>query len=258
MADLVAVPPSPTGIYRLSRGIDPFAPPSWDYAKDDGTFGNRFDDPTGSTGRAPKKRFRAIYCATQRIATFGETLARFRVSPSLLAALDAIEDEESTEQALAGAVDPEDRSRGLVSADWRLKRRICHATLDADSRFADVGDHDSMQYLRTELAPLAAEYRIADVDLSALTGQQRPFTQYCARHIYDLTDGLGSSLFAGIRYVSRLDARWECWAIFDDRLEHTPGFPDNIAPDDPDLCAIAKSFRLTIEVVSGTANYIRP
>jgi hypothetical protein len=258
MVGLVSVPPPRTGIYRLARGIDPFAPPDWEYAKEDGTFGNRFDDPTASKGKSPEKRFRAIYCATQRRATFGETLARFRVSLSLLAALDAIEDEESTEEALTGAVDPEDRFRGLISADWRLKRRICHAALDPGLRFADIGDHDSMQYLRAELAPLAAAYEIGDIDLSALTSQQRPFTQYCARHLYDLADGLGNPLFAGIRYVSRLDSKWECWAIFDDRLVHSPGFPDNIAPNDPDLLAIARSFKLTIEVVSGAGSYLRP
>jgi hypothetical protein len=255
---LVSIPSPDCDIYRLARGRDPFVPPNWDYAKGDGTFGNRFDDPTASKGKPPERRFRAIYCATQRVAPFGETLARFRVSLSLLVALDGIDDDEPIEEALAGAIDPEDRSRGLVSADWRLKRRISHTMLDDGLSFVDIGDHDSMQYLRSELAPLAITYTIGDIDLSALTGQQRPFTQYCARHIYDLTDGLGDSRFAGIRYVSRLDAKWECWAIFDDRFKHTPGFPDNIAPDDPDLLAIAKSFRLTIEVIRGTNSYIRP
>lgn len=177
MADVVAVSPPREGVYRLSRGVAPFAPPDWEYAKEDGTFGNRFDDPTAHLGRAPEKRFRAIYCATQRLATFGETLARFRVSSSVLAGLDAIDDDESTEDALAGAIDPEDRTRGLVSADWRRKRRICQAMLDRGTRYADIGDHKSMHYLRAELAPLAAKYQIGDVDLSALTSQKRAFTQ---------------------------------------------------------------------------------
>jgi hypothetical protein len=258
MANVVRVSPPATGVYRLARGVNPFIPPDWEYAREDGTFGNRFDDPTANKGNPPEKRFRAIYCATQRLATFGETLARFRVSATVLAGLDEIEDEESTEEALAGAIDPEDRTRGFVSADWRRKRRICHTMLDTATRYADIGDLDTMQYLRIALAPLAAEYKIGDVDLSALTSHQRSFTQYCARHIYALTDGLGSSLCAGICYVSRLDSKWECWALFDDRLTHEPGLPANIDADDEDLIAIARSFRLTIEVIPGTRTYIRP
>jgi hypothetical protein len=258
MSNVVLTPPPVTGVFRLARGVDPFAPPPWDYARDDGTFGNRFDDPTARNGRPREKRFRAIYCATQRLATFGETLARFRVSTSVLAGLDAIDDDESTEDAIAGAVDPEDRTRGLVSTDWRRKRRICHAMLDSATQYADVGDHDSMQYLRVELAPLAAEHGIGDIDLSALTSQQRRFTQYCARHIYDLADGFGNPLCSGVRYVSRLDSKWECWAIYDDRLSHTTGFPANIDSDDAYLLAIAKSFRLTIEVIPGANRYLRP
>jgi RES domain len=257
MANVTRVSPPSTGIYRLARGVNPFAPPDWEYANEDGTFGNRFDDPTANKGNPPEKRFRAIYCATQRLATFGETLARFRVSAKVLAGLDAIEDEESPNEALAGAIDPEDRTRGLVSADWRWKRRICHTMLDAATQYVDIGDHDTMQYLRIELAPLAAEYKIGDVDLSALTSQQRPFTQYSARQIYTLTDGHGNSLCAGIRFVSRLDSKWECWALFDDRFTHESGFPANIDADDVDLLTIARSFRLTVEVIPGTS-YIRP
>jgi hypothetical protein len=250
----------PAGVlFRLARGIDPFAPPEWERASlEDGTFGNRFDDPTALDGRPPERRFRAIYCATQRIAAFGETLARFRVSPAVLAGLDAIEDEESTEEALAGAVDPRDRTRGFVSADWRFKRRLGQTTLAPDLVFADVADHRSLSRLRIDLRDVAAACGIDEIDLSALTSGQRRFTQRCARHIHDLRDDRGRPRFAGLRYVSRLDAAWECWAIFDDRFRHTPSFPDTIAADDPDLLAIARVFRLTIEVFPGSASYLRP
>jgi hypothetical protein len=261
MAGLISVHPPRAGIYRLARGPDPLSPPDWAFAKEDGTFGNRFDDPTASIGNGPDERFRAVYCSTQRRAAFGETLARFRVSLRLLADLNAIEDDESTEEALSGAVDPEDRSRGLIPADWRVKRRIQTAVLDHSLPFVDLGVHETMQYLRAELAEFARDHTVEDVDLSALTGPQRPFTQYCARYIYDISHATGVPRFAGIRYVSRLDARWKCWAIFADRLRHTsgsPGFPYDIPPDNPDLLAIAQSFNLTIEVISGVGTYIRP
>jgi hypothetical protein len=257
---LVAVAPPSSGIFRLARGpAEPFAPPEWDRAHDDGTFGNRFDDPSAALGRPPGERFRAIYCATQRAAAFGETVARFRPSIVLLAQLAAVEDDESLEEALAGAVDPQDPYRGLIPADWRLVRRIGQTVLDPSLRFVDIAAAGSVQHLRQALATRAAELRLTDVDLSSLTSPQRLFTQDCARYIYDQIDEDGQPHFAGIRYPSRLSDAWECWAVFDDRLRHAPGspaLPESIFADDRDLEHVASMFGLTIEVFPG--HYIRP
>lgn len=65
---LVCTPNSP--VFRIGRLPSPWQPPDWSYAKEDGTFGNRFDDPAG--------RYRVLYVASQRLACFVETLARFR------------------------------------------------------------------------------------------------------------------------------------------------------------------------------------
>jgi hypothetical protein len=151
---LVTVPPPPGGVYRLARGpADPFSAPDWDLAHDDGTFGNRFDDPSAEAGIPPESRFRVIYCATQRIATFGETMARFRPSISLLTELGAISDDEPLEQALAGVVDSDDLHRGLIPADWRRRRRVGHTIFDSSLRFVDLAAVATMQHLRPVLAP---------------------------------------------------------------------------------------------------------
>jgi hypothetical protein len=34
-------------LFRVGRDDDAWAVPDWAYAKEDGTFGNRFDDPMG-------------------------------------------------------------------------------------------------------------------------------------------------------------------------------------------------------------------
>jgi hypothetical protein len=259
-ASLSVVAPPEEGVYRIARGpAEPFAPPAWDRAQDDGTFGNRFDDPSAAEGRLPGERFRTIYCATQRIAAFAETVAHFRPSIALLAHLAAVEDDESLEDALAGAIDPRNPSRGLIPADWRLRRRVGRTRLDPSLRFVDIAAAQSVQHLRLALAPLASELRLIDIDLSSLTSQQRRFTQACARYVYAQTDEHGLPLFAGIRYPSRFSDKWECWAVFDDRLRHAPGFPalpESIFADDPDLVRVASMFGLVIEVVSG--HYIRP
>src|SRR5215211_1438906 len=121
-AQLVAVPPLDTGLFRVARGIEPFTAPDWAYAHNDGMFGNRFDDPSAGISTPPENRFRAIYCASSRAGAFGETLARFRVSLPVLEALSSIDDEESVADALTGAVDPLALRRGLVKAEWRLAR----------------------------------------------------------------------------------------------------------------------------------------
>lgn len=249
-------------MFRLVRApADPFSPPDWDWAAPDGTFGNRFDDPSAEEGRTPEEMFRVIYCATQRAATFGETAARFRVSVGLLSVLGEIDDDESIEDALRGAVDPEDPGHGLLPAEWRMRRRVGHTLLDPALHFVDVSHAATMQHLRTGLAPLADRLGVTDVDLSSVTSQQRRFTQGIARYIHEQVDDEGNPRFAGIRYPSRLNPDWECWAVFDDRIRHLPGWPNipsSIFPDDPDLREVARLFGLTIEVFPGRDHFIRP
>ena len=251
-----------SGVYRLARGpADPFSPPDWDRAQDDGTFGNQFDDPSGEDEVPPDRRFRMIYCATQRVATFGETMARFRPSISLLTQLGAIIDDEPLEQALAGVIDPEDLHRGLVPADWRQRRRVSHTVLDSTLRFVDLPAIDTMQHLRPVLAAVAERLGVPDIDLSSIAGPQRRLTQEIARYVYDQQDDKGQWRYAGIRYLSRLKAEWECWAVFDDRMSHLrgwPGIPISVLADDDDLIQVARRFDLTIEVVSGSPHYLRP
>ncbi|MDP9357468.1 MAG: RES domain-containing protein [Chloroflexota bacterium] len=261
-ARLVTIGPPPTGIYRLShRPADPFAPPDWQYALEDGTFGNRFDDPRAEQGVPLAARFRTIYCATQRVGTFGETLARFRLSLPLVAQLEAVEDEEPIEESLIGALDPDDHRRGLIAADWRHHRHVGHTYLDPSLRFVDIVAGASMQALREPLAPVATDLGISEIDLSSVTSQQRRFTQFCAQYIHDEVDEAGQPALAGIRYLSRLNPEWECWAIFDDRIRHEPGFPappESIFPDDRDLETVAHLFDLTIEIMPGHGQYSRP
>lgn len=241
--------------------VEPFSPPDWEWAAPDGTFGNRFDDPSAEDGRPAEERFRIIYCATQRAATFGETLARFRVSLPLLSALEAIDDDEPIAQSLRGVVDPDDPRHGLLPADWRMRRRIGHTVLDPSLRFVDLSHPETMQSLRTALSPLAERLGIIDVDLSSVTSPQRRFTQGIARYVHEQVGEVGQPRFAGIRYPSRLNPEWECWAVFDDRIRHMPGWPNiptSFFPDDPDLQAVARLFGLTIEIFPGQEHFIRP
>jgi hypothetical protein len=71
----VARPDGP--LFRLGRLPDAWAWPDWAYAGEDGTFGNRFDDPAAE--------YRVLYASTQRVGAFLETLARLRPDPAIVA-----------------------------------------------------------------------------------------------------------------------------------------------------------------------------
>lgn len=258
---LTAKAPSDMGVYRVARrttGV--FDPTNWRYADpDDGTFGGRFDDPRGQNGRAPEDRFRVIYCATERVCALAETLSSHRTPIRLLQNLisETSDDDEAPDESLEGTYDPDDFTRGIITYDWRNERQIGHTILDSSLRFADITTVSSFGHLRHALADVATELNFEDIDLSSLTSGQRQLTQQCARHIYELVGDNGVPLFAGIRFLSHLDAQWECWAIFNDRISHVEQSTEKtIYPDDTDLLRVAHFFDLTIEVFG--AHYIRP
>ena len=96
-------------LYRVARAPDAWAWPPWEYAGEDGTFGNRYDDPRGE--------YRVLYATSQRVGAFIETLARYRPDPALIIAYEHI------------TVDPEDAEAfptiaSGVAGEWRATRAI--------------------------------------------------------------------------------------------------------------------------------------
>ncbi len=167
MADvpLPAVRP-PELVYRVARGLDVFAPPAWAYALPDGTFGNRFDDPSAEKGVPEEERYQAIYCVTERAGAFGETIARFRPSIELLAGLEAIEDDEPLDPELRGGVVPE---------EWRLSRRVGSTRLVPDLLlFADLPAPETMRVLREELAPYPGSWIVRRRTLGSAATHRSP------------------------------------------------------------------------------------
>jgi hypothetical protein len=235
---IVAVPPPRAPVFRVGRTPNPFAAPSWAFAHPDGTFGNRFDDPGGHRGVPATQRFRVLYLATESAGAFGETLASYRPDLAGLAG--------------AGAPPP---SHPSVPASWRLARRLGSAVLHPSLRLADLAAAESTHYLRGVLAPVALSLGLNDIDFSTLIGPQRLFTQEAARAIYDERDPSGQPLYAGLRYLSRLNPAWECWAVFVDRLQHTVIRVEVIPPNHPGLHDAARILGLAIEVAPGRYLY---
>ncbi len=243
------------GICRIARiPNNPFDLPDWSWAGDDGAFGNRFDDPGGLLEVRQENRYRVLYCATQRQAAFAEVTARFRVDPRVVLRLAQINDAEPLDQAILGAVDPAHVEHGLLEHDWLTRRRFAHSLITTDSPVVDISHADTLAHLDLALAPLLDLLNLREIDLSTVTSQSRRVTQYASRYIYNQG-------FAGIRYASRLGSNRECWALFENRYRHEPGYPTlpaAISADDPDLLNLAKRFGLSIELLRGQGHYLRP
>lgn len=104
-------PASPGRVFRIGRQPDPWAYPDWAEAGEDGTFGNRWDDPESS--------YRVLYACSQRLGAFVETLSRFRPDPEVIAGLAEIEGEDAEDPALPPGHVP----RGWL--DGRLIAKRC-------------------------------------------------------------------------------------------------------------------------------------
>jgi hypothetical protein len=205
---------TPSGpIYRLGRNPDPWAPPDWSRAQPDGTFGNRFDDPTGY--------YRVLYASSQRLSCFLETLARFRPDLTLLAELQAIEGEDDFFPLTQ------------IPRAWCDVRVLGTGTSHGD--YADIYAAQWLGHLRNVLSAECLKLGLTDLDLAVLQqGQPRRLTQRASLEIYKT--GL-----SGIYYRSRYGHDLENWAIFEPfDLQITTGY-EAISPRDPDLlraCAI--------------------
>jgi hypothetical protein len=116
-------PAEPGRVFRVGKTPDPWAYPNWAQAGEDGTFGNRWDDP--------KSSYRMLYACTQRLGALIETLARFRPDPEVIAGLAAI-DGEDDETVLPP---------GHVPTSWFTSRLMGEATLTGRSPTSRTADH---------------------------------------------------------------------------------------------------------------------
>jgi hypothetical protein len=210
-------PPGP--IYRLGRHPDPWAPPDWSRAQPDGTFGNRFDDPTGY--------YRVLYASSRRLSCFLETLARFRPDLTLLAELQEIEGEND------------------FFPLTQIPKAWCKARLLGTGRsrghYADICAARWVGHLRKVLSMECWKLGLTDLDVAVLQqGQPRRLTQLASVEAYKA--GLN-----GIYYRSRYGNDLDNWAIFEPfDVEVTDG-PELIMEDDPDLLAACAILGVVIE-----------
>lgn len=152
--------------------------------------GNRFDVEGGGV----------LYTASEPRGCFLETLARFRPTAGVLAAL---KDENSSFMVCGG-----------VPADWRLRRVKAQVRCPDALPFLDVEDFRTHQFLTDAMASELVGLGFKGLDVASVRGGNRLLTRTIARWAYATTDDDGEFQYSGLRYISRL-GNFECWAIFD-------------------------------------------
>lgn len=225
---IIAVPPPVEPVFRVvtKRGglSEPFDPPPWSIP-----FRGRFDDKHIRLGFPHDKCFRTIYFSSQLAGALGETLQRHIRKPEELE--EAFRNKPPSNPLLLG---------GKVKRDELTNRQIGKTRLDQTLLFADImaTETRTVLYHTPTIAPLVRQLGLNYLDVSAVTGDtrlHRELTQEIALYVYNQTDRSKHPIYAGIRYLSHLNTNWECWAIFHDRLRHTPMSPEPINLNDPEL-----------------------
>lgn len=226
--------PPADGVWRVGRDPDPLTASvssgSSELSKP-GT-GNRFDSPTGEYG--------VRYFASSLDGCFGETLARFRADRRLAELIG----EEWSDRGWMNV--------GDIPADWRQRRTAVKVRFPGDQStafsagigFLDIESLETREAIRPDFEALLAFYGFPDLDVPVVRGHDRRVTRYISQWAFEQRDEDDLPLYAGIRYLSRLDSGWELWAVFDDvDLDVVAKRP--ILPQDPALVRVADLYGLT-------------
>lgn len=190
----------PGAVWRVGFLLDMWAWTPWRYATDSGLFDGRWDDQQG--------QFRTLYTANSLLGCFLELLARFRPSVVIIAALDAIHDDDGT------LVLYPDAPSGRVGYGW-LENRV-YATAEQDGLYCFITHSKSLGVLQAEYP--FARHRIAPIDVDATvlkSARDRTLTRSVARWIYDLQAEMGGELVDGIEFRSRYGDEIRMWAVFE-------------------------------------------
>jgi hypothetical protein len=186
-----------------------------------GPFGNRYDVPGGGV----------LYASTDVRGCFAETLARFRVALGSPVAVAAAKD--------TGFMPP-----GSIPASWREDRRKFMIGAVEPLPFLDIEHEHTRAVMENELPLVLTRFNIEHLDVPAVRGADRRLTRALAEWAYTRTDDDGKLLYSGIRYMSK-HGEYECWAIFEG-TEIDLHAAEAIEKSDPDLQAVANTFKLTI------------
>jgi ribosomal protein L30/L7E len=227
---LKIITPPEVPVYRIASALDAVDPISTPSAL------GRFDLGGNIIERPQERIFLLLACATHTEAAFGEAIAAFRPS------IEAIARASANNLALSS---PKAR---IIPEQWLRQHRLVVTKLDASLSFVDLEDPQTIEVLRSspDIAKVATSMGLHDIDHAVLISNNREFTQRIALFIHEQHDESGQPLFAGLRYSSRLNPSWECWALFNDRISPLSSSPVRINPSNKHLREAARLLNLRL------------
>lgn len=190
----------PGTVYRVGFPPDPWAWSGWEYARNDGRFGGRWDDANGE--------FRTIYAASTMLGCLLEVLAPLRPDPALALELDAIVEDEQD------AADFPTVAAGVLGQAWLASRRV--GTAHLGGTYCCVTEAQSVATVRRPFLALATvQLGLPDLDAAALRlAQPRELTQRVASWLWEQSIE-GDRSLDGVRFLSRHGDEHELWAVFE-------------------------------------------
>ena len=98
------------------------------------------------------------------------------------------------------------------------------------------------------MAARMIHYGMKELDGSTIREARREFTQEISLYVFSRADELGSPIFAGIAYESRLGNELMNWAIFErpDRDPVRNASSSDVGLDDPDFVATLGLYSLKL------------
>jgi hypothetical protein len=217
----------------------------WNLVGTDQTFGGRFDDPGGAKIPPIKQadRFHVLYCADEFTGALCEVVGHEKPSPKALLA--------SRNKA---------PQQGYIDAAWYQHRTAGYTILATDQIYVDLTASTTINALmqNRELIRLIRRLNLTGLDRGDLLGQKRVVTQTIARIIYEKTtppatlpgQPAGSGV-AGLHFESRHPSRWSCWALYSERVHHTPVRNQNFTSKDIEVLRALDELGLLVEVAPG-------
>jgi hypothetical protein len=162
--------------------------------REDRGLGNRFDSAMSN--------YYVWYCATEPDGCYGETLAPLRPDPKVRS---AIKNDEDGFMLI-----------GDVPADWRQRRVLTRATFPPNRPFVDVEAAETRAVLSDELAWVLELVGLDDIDVAAIRSRDRRLTRWISQWVWQKHLDEFQPKYGGIRFCSKLNTEWECWAVFED------------------------------------------
>ncbi|TDS82322.1 hypothetical protein EV640_1189 [Nesterenkonia aurantiaca] len=134
---------------------------------------------------------------------------------------------------------------GGVPRDWRDKRTIAEAVLRDPLSFLDVESARTHEVLSSAMAAELVDLGEGVIDVASIRGRNRLLTRAIASWAFDQRDAAGRPVYGGLRYLSRVEIRFECWAVFDGgEFRETQTGP--IDPQATELVSIVELYKLWV------------